>query len=70
MMHDLQKASLMKRISAFLIDLILIMILITGFAWVLSWATGYDQYSNTMNDEIERIKELLLIPKKSLVISK
>ena len=57
MIHDLQKASFMKRASAFLIDLILMMILVTGAIWVLSGITGYDQYSDTMDSEMQRIRD-------------
>ncbi len=56
-MHDLQKAGLMKRMSAFLIDLILMMILVTGAVWLLSAATGYDNYNNTMESEIQSIRD-------------
>lgn len=36
MIYDLQKASILKRISAFLLDLILVCILATGFAFAIS----------------------------------
>lgn len=45
MITDLQKASLLKRASAFLLDLILLAILSSGFAWILSAVTGFDGYS-------------------------
>ena len=47
MIYDLQKASLLKRFSAFLLDLILMMIVITGCAFLLSEITGYENYKNT-----------------------
>lgn len=53
MMLDLQKASVLKRVSAFLLDMILLLILITGFAFVLSLATGYDGY----NERLEAVEQ-------------
>jgi len=53
MMLDLQKASMLKRVSAFLLDIILLLILITGFAFVLSLATGYDGY----NERLEAVEQ-------------
>jgi len=53
MMLDLQKASVLKRVSAFLLDIILLLILITGFAFVLSLATGYDGY----NERLEAVEQ-------------
>ncbi len=43
MIYDLQKASVLKRISAWLLDFILLIIVITGLAWGLSAAFGYYQ---------------------------
>lgn len=42
MIYGLKKASMLKRISAFLCDLILTAILAVGFAALLSAVTGYD----------------------------
>lgn len=44
-MFDLQKASVWKRISALLLDGILLSILTVGFAFLLSLAIGYDAHS-------------------------
>ncbi|MBE6943158.1 MAG: RDD family protein [Ruminococcaceae bacterium] len=44
MTADLQKASLSKRIAAFLLDFILLTILITGVATVITAVTNYDTY--------------------------
>ena len=44
-MVDLQKASVWKRISALVLDGILLSILIVGFAFLLSLAIGYDAHS-------------------------
>jgi uncharacterized RDD family membrane protein YckC len=52
-MLDLQKASVLKRVSAFLLDMILLLILITGFAFVLSLVTGYDGY----NERLEAVEQ-------------
>jgi len=53
MMLDLQKASVLKRVSAFLLDIILLLILITGFAFVMSVVTGYDGY----NERLEAVEQ-------------
>lgn len=57
MIYDLQKASLMKRFSAFLLDLILMIILITGFMCLLSVITGYDGYSEELNTLLANYEE-------------
>ena len=48
MIFDLQKASVLKRISAFILDAILICIVATGFAVVLSEITSYDSHSDRL----------------------
>ncbi|MBE6620406.1 MAG: RDD family protein [Ruminococcaceae bacterium] len=50
MISDLQKASLLKRASAFLLDIILLAVLVTGLAFLISTVTGYDNYVQQMND--------------------
>lgn len=45
MIQDLQKASMLKRISAWILDLVLLLIIIVGAASLLSGITGYDGYS-------------------------
>lgn len=62
MVYDLQKASLMKRFSAFLLDLILFIILATGFMWLISSITGYDDYSNTISEKMAIIESEFAIP--------
>ena len=42
MFFDIQKASMMKRISALLLDIILLAIAATGFCFLVSVAVGYD----------------------------
>lgn len=41
MIYDFQKASFLKRISAFLLDFILVVILMSFFAWIISMITNY-----------------------------
>lgn len=54
MISDLQKASMWKRISAFLFDAILLSILTVFFAMLLSAALGYDGYHTTFNEAYDR----------------
>ena len=54
MVTDLQKASLWKRLSAGLFDLILIAMLAVGMAALLSWAFGYNTHSENLNDAYSR----------------
>lgn len=49
MTHDLQKASLWKRASAWIFDFILLGILIVGVAFVLSVVLGYNGYNETLD---------------------
>lgn len=56
MIFDVQKASMWKRISAYLFDFILLGIVVVGFAFVLSLVTGYDGYGDrfaTIQEEYE-----------------
>lgn len=48
-MLDLQKASILKRISAYILDFIVLVICITGIALLLSTVLGYDKYSNIID---------------------
>lgn len=50
MITDLQKASLLKRISAYILDAILLVILTAGFAWGLSALMNYDAYTTMLED--------------------
>lgn len=45
MIFDIQKASVLKRISALLLDLILLSILTVGFAWPVSAICKYEKYT-------------------------
>ena len=49
MIYDFQKASLLKRFSAFLLDIILLTIVATLFCFILSVATGYDGFYKEYN---------------------
>lgn len=51
MMFDTQRASITKRASAFLLDIILIAVLATGFMWIISLITNYDEYSDKLNEK-------------------
>lgn len=50
-MYTIQKASLLKRISAFLLDFILMTIAVTGFALLLSTVLGYDNYAGALTEK-------------------
>ena len=49
MIYDVQKASMWKRISAYLFDAILLSIVAVLFAWMMSGLLGFDRYSDTLN---------------------
>lgn len=55
MIYDLQKASMWKRASAFLLDAILLIVLATGFFFLISAVTGYDHHLAVVNEAYERI---------------
>lgn len=46
MIFDIQKASLTKRLVAFILDAILFAVLAVGFAWVLGLVCNYDMHLN------------------------
>ncbi|MGM9643100.1 MAG: RDD family protein [Eubacteriales bacterium] len=55
-MFDLQKASIHKRVAAYILDLILLLIIVTGVAFALSSALNYDSYAaklESIYDEYE-----------------
>lgn len=56
MIWDIQKAGLWKRASAFLLDAILLAVLATGAAALLSAVTGYDGYNDTLEACYERVE--------------
>ncbi|MGN0998628.1 MAG: RDD family protein [Faecousia sp.] len=49
MIYDLQKAGVLKRASAYIFDMILLLVLATGLAFVLSALLGYDRYSEQLD---------------------
>ena len=57
MILDLQKASLLKRASAFLLDAILLVVLATGFFYIISVVTGYEQHRLVVAEATERISQ-------------
>ena len=50
MINDLQKASITKRISAYLLDFILAAIIFTGSLWLFSSVIGYDAQVDKMSE--------------------
>lgn len=57
MIYDLQKASMLKRVSAFMLDIILMVILITGFAWGISSALNFTETADSLDDVIASYEE-------------
>lgn len=57
MIYDLQKASTLKRLSAYIFDVILLVVLITGVAFLLSSILGYDNYSNQLTECYEKYED-------------
>jgi len=57
MIYDIQRASMWKRISAFLFDSILLGIAAVLIAWVLSELLCYDQYNAALHDAYARYGE-------------
>ncbi len=57
MVHDIQKASLGKRLAAWLLDAIMISVLAVGFGLLLSWLLGYDGYYNTLDSAYVKYEE-------------
>lgn len=51
---DIQRASMWKRISAFLLDGILLSILVVAFGWLLSVLLGYDGYNQSLERAYDR----------------
>lgn len=49
-MIDLQKAGILKRFAAWMIDAILVSVLAVGIGFLLSLASGYDSYNQAVTD--------------------
>ena len=54
-MLDLQKASVLKRISAYILDFIILVICITGVAFFLSSVFGFSKYSDIVDNRKNQI---------------
>lgn len=54
MTYDVQKASMWKRISAWLLDIILLAVLTVGVSALISYVTGYDGYNKELLAGYER----------------
>lgn len=57
MLFDIEKASILKRISAALLDLILIVILATGFGWALSAVLNLTEHSESLSSSYAYYEE-------------
>lgn len=57
MLCDLQKASILKRISAWILDMILICVLATGFAFLISRMTNYDGFTKSLQEDYQAYEE-------------
>lgn len=57
MILDVQKASMWKRISAYIFDVIILGIVVVGLAFILSLALGYDGYGERFNDICTKYEE-------------
>lgn len=55
MIYDLQKASMWKRASAFLLDAILLIVLASGFFFLIAALTSYDHHLAIVNEAYDRI---------------
>ncbi len=56
-MYGLQKANILKRVTAFILDFILMTIAVTGFAFMLSAITGYQSHIDTFNSKYAYYEE-------------
>ena len=54
MIYDLQKASVLKRISAWLLDAILLVIIVTGAAALIAEVSDFDSYSRQHTAAMEK----------------
>lgn len=50
MQADIQKASIWKRVAAWILDLILLAVIAAGVMWLLSAVLNYSRYSDQVND--------------------
>ena len=57
MIYDLQKASILKRISAYVLDVILLVVLVTGVALVLSSILGFNGWYQKVIDGYDKYEK-------------
>lgn len=62
MIYDLQKASLMKRFSAFLLDFVIFSIIFTGCLLIFHHITGYSNYADLLMERKSEIEAKYDIP--------
>lgn len=58
MISDLQKANILKRLSAWILDIIIICILATGAAFLVSRMTGFDERTAEMQTYYQKYESL------------
>lgn len=58
MIYDLQKANVLKRVSAGLLDFIIVVIVATGFFFLLSAIFNYDSLNDTYTSYYDRYEEM------------
>lgn len=57
MIYDLQKASILKRISAWILDMVVLMIIVVGAASLISGLTGFDDYGAQLENHYATYEE-------------
>lgn len=57
MIHDLQKASMLKRFSAWLLDLVVLLIIVAGAASLISGITDFDDYSERLEQSYDKYEQ-------------
>ena len=57
MIYDLQKASMWKRISAFLFDAIMVSVVAVLCAWLISVVTGFDGHYDRLTERYDHYEE-------------
>ena len=62
MICDIQRASSWKRMSALLLDIIMIAIIASGFAYLLSIITNYSHYDDILNECYSELEEKYGVP--------
>ena len=57
MQADIQKASIWKRVAAWILDLILLAVVASGVMYLLSLALNYSRYSDQVNEAYARYEQ-------------